>query len=309
MVEINDKSAGRLEPMPDTGIRTEFIEANGLRFEVDMCGKGRKLALCLHGFPELAYSWRYQLPLLAELGYCAWAPNLRGYGNSSRPETVANYAMPHLTADVAGLIDAAQADSVVLIGHDWGGAIAWDFALRGIRPLDRLVVMNLPHPTLFARGVRRWPQLRRSWYMLFFQLPWLPERLLGHRGAQAVGRAFRHMAIDKSRFTDRDLEMFRANAQIPGALTAMLNYYRALLRYPAFPDPAPILETPTLLIWGEEDTALGKELTYGTEALVSDFTLRYLPNVSHWVQQEAPEKVNAIMRAWISGETPPNYVD
>ncbi len=281
---------------------TEFVTANGLRFEVDMCGGGNKLALCLHGFPEHSYSWRHQLPVLAEMGYRTWAPNLRGYGNSSRPIGVANYAMPHLLADIAGLIDAAAAEEVVLIAHDWGGVIAWEFALRRIRPLKKLVVMNIPHPKLFQQGVRRWAQLKRSWYIFFFQLPWLPEWALGRDGARAIGRAFSGMAVDKSRFGPEVLEVFQRNAAQPGALTAMINYYRAALRGPS-PKQARVpgmLQTPTLMIWGEEDTALGKELTFGTGKLVSDFTVRYLPGVSHWVQQEAPEQVNAILKEWLS---------
>lgn len=295
-------------------IRTARIEANGLTFEVDMCGEGEKLALFLHGFPESKFSWRHQLPLLAELGYTAWAPDLRGYGGSSRPEDRDAYRMEHLLADVAGLIDAARARGiggpVTLIAHDWGGAIGWSFALSGLRPLERFIVMNLPHPTLFIKGLRSFAQLRRSWYIFFFQLPWLPEKLLTLRHAHAVGQAFRGMAVDKSRFPDSVLEPYRRNALIPGAMTAMINYYRANFRDPQaqaqtdWRDP-PVLETPTLMLWGEEDAALGRELTLGTGALVRDFTIRYLPQVSHWVQQEAPETVNAMIRAWIEGRPVP----
>ncbi len=281
--------------------RTEFVEANGLDFEVIMCGGGKQLALCLHGFPEHACSWRHQLLMLAEMGYLVWAPNLRGYGNTSRPRGIANYAMPHLLADVAGLIDASGAEEVVLIAHDWGGVIAWEFALRNIRPLKKLVVMNIPHPKLFERGIRNWAQLKRSWYIFFFQLPWLPEWALGRNGAKAIGEAFRSMAVDKSRFPPEILEVYKRNASQPGALCAMINYYRAAFRG-AKPQQARRpgkLPVPTLMIWGEEDAALGKELTYGTENLVSDVTIRYLPGVSHWVQQEAPEKVNEILQTWL----------
>jgi len=293
-------------------IKTAYIEANGLAFEVDMCGDGRKLALLLHGFPENKFSWRYQLPLLAELGYTAWAPNLRGYGGTTRPQGVEAYRMEHLTADVAALIDAARARGIdgptTLIAHDWGGAIAWSFALSGARPLERFIVMNLPHPTLFLRALKTWAQLKRSWYVFFFQLPWLPEKVFTMRNAEAVAQAFRGMAVDKSRFPDGVLDQYRKSALLPGAMTAMINYYRAAFRNraasAAIQNP-PLLETPTLMIWGEEDAALGRELTYGTERLVKDFTIRYLPQVSHWVQQEAPEAVNAMIRAWIEGRPVP----
>lgn len=283
-----------------------------MRFEVDMCGEGEKLALFLHGFPESKFSWRAQLPLLAELGYTAWAPNLRGYGATSRPEGIAAYSMTNLLADVAGLIDAARARGVTgpvtLISHDWGGAIGWAFALLAPRPLERFIVMNLPHPSLFLKGIRTWAQFKKSWYVFFFQLPWLPEKLFTMRRAQVVADAFYKMAINKDRFPPAVLDEYRNNALIPGAMTAMINYYRAAMRArPAELDFSlpPILDTPTLMLWGEEDAALGKELTYGTDKLVTNFTIRYLPQVSHWVQQEAPEAVNAMIKAWIEGNEVP----
>ena len=291
-------------------IETIHVEANGLRFAIDRCGNGRSLALLLHGFPESRFSWRHQLPVLAELGFSAWAPDLRGYGESDRPDGVAAYAMTELLADVAALIDAARARGmdgpVTLIGHDWGGAIAWYFALLATRPLERFIVMNLPHPTRFAEGFKTLRQLRRSWYLFFFQLPWLPERLLAGNGAAAIAGILRRTAVDKTRFPRDVLSVYCRNAQRPGALTAMLNYYRAGFRYPPPPrrEFCIPLETPTLMIWGEEDRALGKELTVDTGTLVRDFTLRLLPGVSHWVQQEAPEAVNEILREWLLTSRP-----
>ena len=280
-----------------------MVEANALTFEVDMCGDGDRLALCLHGFPELACSWRHQLPLLARLGYRVWAPNLRGYGRTSRPRAVADYAMPHLVADIAGLIDAANARSVLLVGHDWGGAIAWQAALERVRPIARLVVMNIAHPALFFEGLRGWRQALRSWYIAAFQLPWVPERLLGARRAWMVGELIVETAVDPTRFPAAVLAAYRTAATRRGATRAMVNYYRALrLTRPTrsvverWRRP---LEIPTLLLWGEEDVALGKELTVGTDALVPHLTLRYLPGVSHWVQQEAPDTVNALLESWL----------
>jgi pimeloyl-ACP methyl ester carboxylesterase len=283
-------------------IRHEFVRANGLRFHVAASGEGDRLALFLHGFPECWYSWRHQLPLLARLGFRAWAPDLRGYGETDRPTRVDDYRIETLMDDVAGLIDASGARETVLLAHDWGGVIAWYFAMRRVRPLDRLVVMNLPHPAIMERALRTPRQLARSWYVLLFQLPGLPEALLRARDYRAVQEAFRGMAIDKSRFPDEALRLYRDNAARPGALTAMLNYYRALVRGGARRQRAlgyPVLETPTLMIWGERDSALGVETTHGTEAWVPNLTIRYLPDVSHWVQQEAPERVNAMLEAWL----------
>ena len=292
-----------------TAIDHRFVESNGLRFHVAECGSGDKLALCLHGFPECWYSWREQLPLLARLGYRAWAPDLRGYGKSDRPARVEDYAIETLLEDVAGLIDAAPARETVLIAHDWGGILAWAFAMRRSRPLAKLVVMNLPHPACLDRELRRWRQLRRSWYAFLFQLPRLPEALMRARDYRAIGEAFRGSAVDKSRFPDEVLQVYRENAARPGALTAMVNYYRAYGRGGGGARQRargyPLIDVPTLLLWGEEDIALCKETTYGTEQYVRDLTVRYLPRVSHWVQQEAPETVNAMLEAFLTGQPVP----
>ena len=289
------------DPDPASGIRNRWVEANGLRFEVAEAGEGDRLALLLHGFPELNFSWRHQMPLLASLGYRVWAPNQRGYGQSSRPHGIAAYAADKLVADAAALIDASGAREVTLIAHDWGGAIAWNFAIQRARPLARLVVMNCPHPACFARELKTWKQLRKSWYMFFFQLPWLPEALLTANDARAVRRAFSESAIDKRRFPRADLDVYAHAAQAPGAMTAMINWYRAAARNRTLTslEDYPVIEVPTLLIWGEADAALDIATTQGTERYVGDFTLRRLPGVSHWVQQEAPEAVNAILETWL----------
>lgn len=317
------------------GTQTKFIAANGLTFETavaeptgpeqagpdgagpDGAGGPRKLALLLHGFPELNYSWRHQIRTFTDQGYTVWAPNLRGYGMTTRPLGISAYSLDRLVEDVAGLIDEAKAqgiaDEVCLVAHDWGGIIAWSFMLGAVRPVDRFIVMNLPHPTRFVEEFRTWKQFKRSWYTLFFQIPWLPEKLLGANGAEGIGKAFANMAVDKSRFPDFVLATYREAAQRPGALTAMVNYYRAAMRrrtpyHDLWSDP-PVIETPTLMVWGEEDTALCVETTERTAPLMRDFTLRRLPGVSHWVQQEAPEAVNAMVAAWLAGRDVPQAGD
>lgn len=288
---------------PDIAIRHEFVRANGLRFHVAVCGEGPALALCLHGFPECWFSWRHQLPLLARLGYRAWAPDLRGYGESDRPARRESYGIEVLLEDVAGLIDASGAERVALLGHDWGGIVSWYFAMRRVRPLDRLVVLNCPHPGAAEPAFRRLSQLRRSWYALFFQLPWLPDRLLARDRARLVGEIFRRTASDPRRFPDDVLAVYREAASRPGAATAMLHYYRAFLRGGGLRRQRavghPRIETPTLLIWGEEDVALGIETTEGTDRFVRDLAFHRLPGVSHWVQQDAPDQVNALLEEWL----------
>lgn len=289
------------------------MEINGLALEVAVANEGgeRGLALLLHGFPECAFSWRFQVRLLADMGYEVWAPNMRGYARSDKPPRVADYALDVLVADVAALIDAAARDDVLLIGHDWGAAIAWMAAIRSVRRLDRLVIMNVPHPAAFRRELRGFRQLRRSWYVLFFQIPWLPEKLIGARQARAVAKAFTGMAVDKARFPAPVTDVYRENALRPGALTSMINYYRAALRgrKAVANEEFAAIEVPTLMLWGTEDTALTIETTQGTDEYVTDLTLRYLEGVSHWVQQEAPEKVNALLRAWLDDDPVPEAGD
>ncbi len=302
------------DQLRDPRIRTEYVNANSLRFEIDMCGEGDRLALCLHGFPEHSFSWRFQLPMLADMGYRAWAPNLRGYGDSSKPEGVAAYAIEYLMEDVAQLIDVSGAKETVVIGHDWGAVIAWFFAIRKVRPLERLIICNVPHPAVMSELSdigNLWAQLKKSWYIFFFQIPELPEALLSRDEGKAFATMMAQSAVDKAKFPPEVGDVYRMNAVQPGALTAMLNYYRALLRGGGARRQAqlgmPVIEVPTLMVWGEDDVALTKETTYGTDKYVNELTVRYLPRVSHWVQQEQPEAVNAMIAAFLRDEIVPEF--
>jgi pimeloyl-ACP methyl ester carboxylesterase len=241
--------------------------------------------------------------MLAALGYRVWAPNLRGYGGSDRPKGVAEYRLDTLAADVAALIDASGAKRVTLIAHDWGALIAWHFAIKQLRSLDSLIILNVPHPKCAEREIRKWRQLKKSWY-IFFQLPWLPEWILGADGAQRIGRAFRDSAIHRSHFADADLLPYRRAASQPGALTAMLNYYRALLRFPDGRNiGAGIVPVPTLVLWGEQDVALDIHTLDGLDGYVPDLTLRRFADASHWVQQDIPDQINATLAEWLGART------
>ncbi len=289
-------------------MRTEFLDANGMTFETDVYEGGDRLALMLHGFPETKRSWRHQIDTLTQRGFTVWAPNLRGYGRSSTPRGVNAYRLDHLIADVAGLIALGKERGLrdaLVVSHDWGGMIGWASVLSDL-PIAQFVVINLPHPQIFKRRLYRPSQLKKSWYMFYFQVPFLPERKLAQPGV--VKNIFLSTSQDPRCFDEETLAEFEANAQRPGGATAMLNYYRAALRNQRILEmrDAP-LEIPTLMIWGDEDEALGVELVEGTEKLVRDFTLRRLPGVSHWAQQEAPEKVNAVLGAWLDDEVVPSY--
>jgi epoxide hydrolase 4 len=277
-----------------------ILKANGLDFACDVAGDGPDVALCLHGFPESRFSWRYQLPFLAAQGWRAVAPDLRGYGQSSRPAGKAAYHIDHLVDDVVGMFDALKPRRKLLVAHDWGAVIAWVVAMRRAVDLDGLIIMNVPHPTVFGDLIKHYrPQRLKSWYVAFFQIPWLPEVMLRRNRAEGIAKAFLNMAVDKSAFPPEVLEHYRQNALIPGALTAMINYYRANLGI--LDEKAPPIDVPTLMLWGEEDTALDIKLTEGYGPHVKDFTLVRFANVSHWVQQEAPVPVNTAMLDWLRG--------
>lgn len=287
-------------PPSDSGIAVRFVETRGLTFEVAQAGEGDHLALCLHGFPELHYSWRHQIPLLAAKGYRVWAPNLRGYGGTERPNGVRQYAVDHLIQDVADLIDASSASKVTLIAHDWGAIIAWAFAIAKLRPLERLVIMNVPHPQPARREIRKWRQMKKSWYIFFFQLPWLPELILKRHGGNAAGRLIAETSCHQERFGPDVQRVYSEAAMRPGARTAMVNYYRALIRHRDVVDGGDFsVDVPTLMVWGEEDVAIDIHCTHGTQQWVPDLTLKTLPGVSHWVQQDAPDQMNAIVEEWL----------
>ena len=287
-------------PDPESGITIDFVEAGELTFEVAQAGEGDHLAILLHGFPELHYSWQGQMPLLAEMGYRVWAPILRGYGGTSRPERVVNYSFDKLLADIGALIDASGAKKVTLICHDWGGLIGWRFAILKTRPLERFVAMNIPHPLALRRQSRNLKQLRKSWYIFFFQIPWLPETLFGTNGAKRIGDIFLNTSCNPEQFGRDVREVYRQAAARPGALKAMIHYYRALFRgRQVFNVGDGRVEVPTLMIFGEQDVAIETSAIEGTEKWVPHYTVKRLPDASHWVQQDAPDEVNAILKDWL----------
>jgi pimeloyl-ACP methyl ester carboxylesterase len=277
----------------------EFISTNGIKLHYMTEGSG-SLLIFLHGFPEFWYSWRHQIPEFAS-DHKVVAPDLRGYNDSDKPSDRNAYIMAEFVQDIKGLIEGLGYDRCILVGHDWGGAIAWNFAYAYPQMLEKLIILNLPHPAKFAEGLRSPQQLLRSSYIFFFQIPFLPELLLQANDYSPLEIAFRGMAVDKTTFSPADLDAYKAAAAKPGALTAMLNYYRNIFAQGMTSSDWSVLTVPTLLIWGEDDTALGKELTYGTEAYVRDFRIRYIPHCSHWVQQEQPQLVNQYIRDFIAG--------
>ncbi|MBD2502940.1 alpha/beta fold hydrolase [Anabaena azotica] len=275
----------------------EYITTNGVKLHYVTQGTG-PLMLMLHGFPECWYSWRHQIPVFAQ-HFQVVAVDLRGYNDSDKPKEQSAYVMDEFIKDIEGLIRGLGHDKCILVGHDWGGAIAWSFAYAHPNMVERLIILNLPHPAKFSQGLFNPQQFLRSSYIFLFQLPGIPEFLLQSGDYQIIPKTIQGTAFNKDAFNQADLDTYQKAAAKPGALTAMLNYYRNIFSHSFFNRDWGILDVPTLMIWGENDTALGKELTYGTENYVKNLEIKYIPACGHWVQQEKPELVIQYMREFL----------
>lgn len=247
----------------------------------------------LHGFPENWTSWRHQMAPVAAAGFTAIAPDLRGYNRSDAPAGVEAYAIDHLVSDVAAIVHSAGFARAHLVGHDWGGIIAWQFAAAHPDLLDRLVILNAPHPAIFMKRVRRPPQLFRSWYAAFFQLPLLPETALRAFDFAAIRHLLRTTPARPDTFSDVDIDHYVQGLTRPGGLTAALNYYRAAARHR--PKRRARTDARTLVIWGERDAALTTGLLDGLERYAPNLHIERFPDIGHWIQNEAPAPVTRLL--------------
>lgn len=275
-------------------IQHASCQVNGITLHYVIAGKGPLLIL-LHGFPQYWYTWRHQIPVLAE-HFTVVAPDLRGYGESEKPLKIDEYTTKTISKDITGLIGELGFEKAHIVGHDFGGAVAWKIAQLEPDRVDHLVVLNCPHPYIFAKALRsNFTQIRKSWYIFFFQLPYLPEWMVQRGGRKFVSKLLRSSSKRKDTFTNEDIDNYTRALQIPGVLTAAFNYYRAAFRCkPSTEELKKKISAPTLLIWGEEDQALGRELTLGMEPLFTGpFKIEYIPQCGHFVNEEEPEKVNA----------------
>jgi pimeloyl-ACP methyl ester carboxylesterase len=282
------------------------LEANGARFHALADGlTDGPLVLLLHGFPESSRSWRHQLPPLAAAGFRAVAPDLRGYGES---DTHGPYDLETLVGDATCLVAALGRERATVVGHDWGGAIAWATAHAAPERVERLVVLNCPHPASMRRELLTNPrQLARSSYMFLFQLPWLPERLLTRDGGRAIARALRGGSHVREAWPREELDRAREAFLRPGVASAALGYYRAAARRPGrarrLAARGPIT-APTLILWGARDRFLGEE-TIRPERLRPYFAAGNEPRIvrieeaGHFAQNEAPGRVNAELLGWL----------
>lgn len=269
------------------------VDIGEVRLHCAEMGRG-PLVLLLHGFPECWVAWRNQIPALAAAGFRVVAPDLRGYGKSDKPRGLDAYRIEVLARDVARLIEALGAERADVVGHDWGGAVAWSFAMWYPERLDRLGILDAPHPARFSRALKRPRQFLRSSYSLFFQLPWLPEALLRAGDFFLLRRLFRFDPERKGAYSEEDIEQIVASAREPGALTAMVNWYRAVVQRPTHTRWKPI-ERPVQVIWGGKDRYLMPELAEPDREWVPNARVTRIPEASHWVPADAPEKVNGLL--------------
>ena len=279
--------------MPELKLEEKFIDTNGIRLHTVLAGPQSGIpVILLHGFPENWRSWIHQIPALAEAGCRVIVPDQRGYNLSDKPKGVKNYRVDELVKDIIGLIGALDYEKVNLVGHDWGAVVAWMLANQHPERLHRLGIMNVPHPAVMRRFLTRdLEQIRRSWYVFFFQLPWIPEagmRQDNWRGAVGALRGSGKIHT----FTNEDIEKYKEAWSQPNAMRSMINWYRAVIRHmPKMPNNARV-KVPTLMMWGMKDFALSHRMARPSMDYVDEGNLILFPEATHWVQHDAAEEVN-----------------
>ncbi len=278
------------------GFEHRRVELGGLGLHLVETGPrdGRPLLL-LHGFPEFWWGWNRQMPLLAAAGFRVAVPDQRGYHRSDKPRRVAAYGLDRLAEDVVALADLLGAERFLLAGHDWGGAVAWWVAVRWPERVEKLAVLNVPHPVVMRRHLLRdAKQRRRSWYMFVFQLPWLPEWLLRRRDFAFLAKALGAIAR-RGTFSADDYARYREAWGRPGALRGMLHWYRAAFRVPPARVPSVRVRVPARIFWGLDDPALGAAMVEPSLALCDRGDAVRFPGLSHWLLHEEPEQVGRAM--------------
>jgi pimeloyl-ACP methyl ester carboxylesterase len=278
--------------MVDLKFEEAYLETNGIRLHTVLAGpKSGVPVILLHGFPENWRCWIHQIPALMDAGFRVIVPDQRGYNLSDKPQGIKSYRVDELVKDILGLIDTLEYQKVNLVGHDWGAIVSWMLAYENPERLQRLGILNVPHPLVMHRFVRRdFEQIRRSWYVFFFQLPWLPEMGMRADDWRGAIRALRGSGKIHT-FTNEDIEKYKKAWSQPGAMTAMINWYRAV-RYQARPRRQMQIKVPTLMMWGMKDVALTHRMARPSIDHCDDGKLILFPDSTHWVQHEAAEEVN-----------------
>ena len=278
----------------------DYVETNGVKLHVVKQGpEDGAVILMLHGFPEYWYGWRKQMSFLAAKGYRVWVPDQRGYNLSDKPEAVNAYHTDELVQDVAGLIEATGKDKVTLVGHDWGGIVAWQAARACPERIGRLVILNAPHEAAMTHYLPRHPfQLIRSSYIFFFLLRGLPEKLV-EQSDWKLGISALKDSSNEGTFTQKDLELYKKAWSQPFAMRSMINWYRANLKSLTMPELDPTVTVPTLIIWGRKDQFLGAGLAEKSLDFCENGKGILLGEATHWVHHEEPDRVNNLILDFI----------
>jgi pimeloyl-ACP methyl ester carboxylesterase len=272
------------------------VNVGRLELHVAEVGEGPAV-LCLHGFPAYWADFREQMLALAGAGFRVIAPDLPGYAQSDKLPGTLDYRSGLLASDLAGLIRALGLSNAHVVGHDWGGTLAYCLASQHPDRVNRLVVLNAGHPELFRLALKHFEQIRKSWYMFLFQLPWLPEWLVRRRAALAL--ALRGMLVRKAAMPEAELDQYVAAMRTPGAAHAAVSYYRAAFRVPVRAQR--IVSQRTLVLWGEQDTALSARLLLsGLRAYVPEVSVERFANAGHWLHRDLPEIVSQRLIAFFT---------
>ncbi|HET9494986.1 MAG TPA: alpha/beta fold hydrolase [Chloroflexia bacterium] len=307
---LGAKRAAEAPPDPEVAARAEaeaysgpwthgYVTVNGVKLHyAEMGSRSAPMVLLLHGFPQCWYQWRLIMPRLAERFHVV-APDMRGYNWSGKPPGVDSYAHDRLAADVAALVEVFGRERAHVVGHDWGGLVAWYAGIYRPERVDRLVVLNAPHPGAYQRELTRTSQLLRSYYVYLFQLPWVPEAL----SRLTVGQSLRASAVVPGAFPDEAIDVYRNGIAQPGAATAMVNYYRAGFRYALRHGHTPgvngMVARPTMLIWGMKDFALVPELSYDLDRWVPGIRIERIHDCGHWVAEEKPRVTGDLLLGFL----------
>jgi pimeloyl-ACP methyl ester carboxylesterase len=282
-------------------VETLFFQSASVRLHVVTAGpKEGQVVILLHGFPEFWYGWHRQIEPLAAAGFRVIVPDQRGYNLTSKPSGVTAYALTELVSDVIAIADQLGQEKIFLAGHDWGAAVAWSAALLHPQRVAKLVVLNVPHPSVMRKFLSTRPrQFFRSWYMFFFQLPWLPEAFLSAFNFRVGSRALLRSSRPGT-FSAEDLAQYRAAWSQSGALTAMINWYRALFRTRTkFPDKT--VRVPTRILWGERDAFFLAEMAHESLRYCTNAELFTFANATHWLQHEEPARISELLIDFFGG--------
>ena len=276
------------------GVREGYADIGDVQLHYVEAGEGPLIVL-LHGFPEFWYGWRLQIKPLAAAGFRVVAPDMRGYNLSSRPDAVEAYQIDKVADDIRGLVHERGAESAMLVGHDWGGSVAWATAMNHPEVVDRLAILNAAHPRKLSQGLHHPEQLRRSWYFFFFALPGLPESVVMANN----WHFFRHFLHDADpAFTEEEIDRYVEAWSQPGAATGMINYYRSSVRQSQKRAVAALrpISAPTLVIWGQDDRYLGTDLAEPEHDDVPNLDrVERLPDASHWVHHDEHERITQLL--------------